>query len=131
MGVDDSSQPMFGCLWRVLCDSCALDANANHTSAKSVHWPSSCVHIVVVLRQHVGVGGAGTRAHVICCIVQAEARGLYDVTTNARASGSLHARCALHVDLAGPWPFGASRVVFPSHPPCEVMTSRSRTEENG
>ena len=55
------------------------------TSAKSVHWSSSCVHIVVAPHHHVGVGGVGTLAHVSCCIVQAEARGLYDVTTNARA----------------------------------------------
>ena len=50
------------------------------------------------------------------CIVQAEARGLYDVTTNARASGTLHARCARHVDLAGPWPFWLkSRCFCPEH----------------
>ena len=48
---------------------------------------------------------------------QAEAGGLYDVTTNARAGWcacvAMHARCARHVDFAGLWPFGASRVVFP------------------
>ena len=37
-----------------------------HTSAKSVHWSSSHVHVVVALRHHVGVGGSGTRAHVSC-----------------------------------------------------------------
>ena len=68
MGADDATQRMFGCLWRVLCDSHgpARWTRLSHTSAKSVHWSPSCVHIVVALRHHVGVGVAGMRAHVSC-----------------------------------------------------------------
>ena len=44
---------MFGCLWRVLCDS--------HGPAR---WTRSRVHVVVALRHHVGVGGAA-RARIL------------------------------------------------------------------
>ena len=70
MGVSYESQRMFGCLWRVLCDSHgprALDAFSSTRPPKTTHRSSSFVHIVVALRLHVGVGGTGTRAHVSCC----------------------------------------------------------------
>ena len=106
MGVGNASQRKFGCLPR------ALDAFFPHVRQKqcTTHRPSSTSLslFAIMLR----VGGAGSRAHVSCCIAQAEARGLYDVTTNARASvcGTMQvARLfrghhAWHVDLAGPWP---------------------------
>ena len=39
------------------------------------------------------------QSDILLSIVQGEARDLYDVTTNARASGTLHALCARHVDI--------------------------------
>ena len=70
-GVGDASQRMFGCLWRVLCDS----HGPTHWTwlfqstlpTKAARIPSSHVHVVVARHHHVGVGGAGTRAHVSCC----------------------------------------------------------------
>ena len=110
MGADDASQRMFGCLCRVLCDS--------HGPVFETHTSAKRVYLVIVLRPQrcrsstSCWGWRSGHARACCCIVQAEARGLYDVTTNARASGTLHARCARHVDFVGPWPIGASRVFF-------------------
>ena len=59
MGADEASQRMFGCLWRVLCDS--------HGAARWTRLsPTRPQKVCIGLRHHVGVGGVGTRAHVGC-----------------------------------------------------------------
>ena len=48
-----ASQRMFGCLWRVLCDS---HGPARWTRVKTVR-PKNKLHIVVALHHHVGLEG--------------------------------------------------------------------------